>query len=203
MKKIDLNKEKNNHFIGAWQLDDVELCNEIVNFFNQDNNNHRHISLLEKTKSNEKSDFIRLTISSKRIKDENLEIIEKYIENLMISYQEFINDWDFFQNFDRIYLGDISIDKFLLSGHHKNYHCDRDSIDNSHKMLSWITFLNDTDENEGILNFKYLNINIKPTKGLTLIWPSDWTHTYNESEIKNNEKYVIRGNIHYPDTLIK
>ena len=32
MKKIDLNKEKENHFIGAWQLDDVELCNEIVNF---------------------------------------------------------------------------------------------------------------------------------------------------------------------------
>ena len=203
MIKIDLKLKKENHFIGAWQLDNTELCNEIINFFNKDNENHKHISVLEKIKGNDQSDFIRLIVSPNRVKEENLEIIKKYIENLMLSYQQFLNDWDFFQKWDRIYLGDIFIDKFLLSGHNKRYHCDRDSIDNSHKMLSWITFLNDLDDDEGLLSFKYLNIDIKPKKGLTLIWPSDWTHTYNEGQIKKNEKYVIRGNIHYPDTLMQ
>ena len=126
-----------------------------------------------------------------------LRIIEKYIENLMISYQEFINDWDFFQNFDRIYLGDISIDKFLLSGHHKNYHCDRDSIDNSHKMLSWFTFLNDTDENERYCNFKYLNINIRPTKRPYFNMAIRLDPPIMKVKLKIMKNKIIRGNIHY------
>ena len=39
MKKIDLKLKRENHFIGAWQLDDTELCNEVINFFNLTFNN--------------------------------------------------------------------------------------------------------------------------------------------------------------------
>ena len=79
--------------------------------------------------------------------------------------------------------------------------CDRQNINSSHKILSWITFLNDIDDDEGNLVFNYLNVAIKPKKGMTLIFPPDWTHLHQQNIMKNNEKFTIRGSFHFPDTL--
>ena len=55
-----------------------------------------------------------------------------------------------------------------------------------------MTYLNDV-ENEGETEFYHQKIKVKPQKGLTLIWPADWTHTHRGIASKIDEKYIITG----------
>ena len=59
-----------------------------------------------------------------------------------------------------------------------------------------MTYLNDVDDG-GTTDFHYYDIKIKPEKGKTLIWPSEWTHAHSGSVLKSGEKYIITGWIHF------
>ena len=43
--------------------------------------------------------------------------------------------------------------------------------------LVFMTYLNTVTDLGGTA-FKYQNLEVQAEKGLTLIWPSDWTHTH-------------------------
>ena len=75
------------------------------------------------------------------------------------------------------------------------------NINSSHKVFSWAYYLSDIDDNEGSIDFKYLNLSLVPKKGTLLIFPADWTHIHRENVMKNNEKYLLRGSFHFPDTF--
>ena len=67
----------------------------------------------------------------------------------------------------------------------------------SHRVLAWITYLNDV-EKDGETEFLYYNTKIKPEKGKTVIWPSEWTHAHRGIPANNCLKYVITGWFHFP-----
>jgi hypothetical protein len=75
------------------------------------------------------------------------------------------------------------------------------NINSSHKVFSWAYYLSDIDDDEGSVDFKYLNLSFIPKKGTLLIFPADWTHIHRENIMKNNEKYLLRGCFHFPDTF--
>ena len=58
-----------------------------------------------------------------------------------------------------------------------------------------MTYLNDVSD--GGTEFLHQNLNIPAEKGLTLIWPSDWTHTHKDVISKNDCKYLITGWFNY------
>jgi hypothetical protein len=53
-----------------------------------------------------------------------------------------------------------------------------------------MTYLNDVKN--GGTEFKYQNLKTEAKEGLTLIWPSDFTHVH-RGIIANEIKYVITG----------
>ena len=55
-----------------------------------------------------------------------------------------------------------------------------------------MTFLNDLTD-EGGTEFLYQDLKVEPKKGLTLIWPSYWTHTHRGVISKTQEKYIVTG----------
>jgi hypothetical protein len=55
-----------------------------------------------------------------------------------------------------------------------------------------MTFLNDMTD-EGGTEFLYQDLKVEPKKGLTLIWPSYWTHTHRGVISKTQEKYIVTG----------
>ena len=69
-------------------------------------------------------------------------------------------------------------------------HCERTSK-NENRCLVWMTYLTDTP-NAGT-HFKYQNITAPCKKGLTLIWPTDFTHTHRGQISDTHEKYIITG----------
>ena len=55
-----------------------------------------------------------------------------------------------------------------------------------------MTYLNNV-EDKGQTEFYYQKLNVKPEKGLTLIWPAEWTHTHRGNKVIKGTKYMITG----------
>jgi len=62
----------------------------------------------------------------------------------------------------------------------------------SARTLVWMTYLNDVDQG-GETEFYYQELKVKPRKGLTLMWPADWTHTHRGIPAPAEEKYIVTG----------
>jgi hypothetical protein len=58
-----------------------------------------------------------------------------------------------------------------------------------------MTFLNNVPE--GGTHFKYQNLTVPAEKGLTLMWPTDFTHTHKGQITKKHEKYILTGWLGY------
>ena len=69
-------------------------------------------------------------------------------------------------------------------------HYERNSR-HENRCLVWMTYLNDVPK--GGTHFKYQNLTTPAEKGLTLIWPTDFTHTHSGQITKEHEKYIITG----------
>ena len=54
-----------------------------------------------------------------------------------------------------------------------------------------MTYLNDVED--GGTEFYYQKLKTKAKKGLTLIWPTDFTHTHRGIVSKTKEKYIVTG----------
>jgi hypothetical protein len=59
-----------------------------------------------------------------------------------------------------------------------------------------MTYLNDLTDG-GETEFHYQQVKVKPEKGLTLIWPADWTHTHRGIPSETQEKYIVTGWLNY------
>ena len=64
------------------------------------------------------------------------------------------------------------------------------------RVLIYNTFLNDIEEG-GEINFLWQKVKVKPKKGLTLLWPSEFTHAYTHLPAPKQNKYLISGFISY------
>jgi hypothetical protein len=65
-----------------------------------------------------------------------------------------------------------------------------------------MTYLNDVPN--GGTEFYYQGLKSPAKKGLTLIWPADWTHTHRGIVDDKNEKYIVTGWYNYEtDKLTK
>ena len=59
-----------------------------------------------------------------------------------------------------------------------------------------MTYLNDVEEG-GSTYFSHYDLEIKPQKGLTLIWPAEWTHAHRGNILTKGKKYIITGWINF------
>ena len=64
------------------------------------------------------------------------------------------------------------------------------------RMITFMTYLNTID---GSTEFMYQKLSIEPEKGLTLLFPSDFTHTHKGNASKTGEKRFITGWFSYSE----
>jgi hypothetical protein len=82
-----------------------------------------------------------------------------------------------------------NIQYYKPGGGFKQWHCERGSP--STRILVWMTYLNDVPD--GGTEFLYQKLTCPAKKGLTLFWPTDWTHTHRGQISKDHEKYIATG----------
>ena len=74
---------------------------------------------------------------------------------------------------------------------YKTWHCERANLSTTDRLLVFMTYLNDVPD--GGTEFIYQDIKVKAEKGLTLIWPADWTHTHRGQISYTQDKYIVTG----------
>ena len=174
-------------FIHQQYLSDVSICDSLINFF--------------KSSKDKKTGVVGPSIVDKEFKD-SIDLSFNFIDPIL------------FNNYMNLFFGvvDCYVEKFPASnlqvswknvsgqlqfyppgGGFKKFHKERGG-----KMMTWnrhlvfMTYLNDVTD-QGGTEFLHQKLIIQPKKGLTLIWPTDWTHTHRGIVSNTQEKYIATG----------
>jgi len=192
VKPLTLNKPNlNPDFIGSWILE-YSLCNDLIDFFESNSIKQREgetTSGLNK----ESKDRTDISIQAKDIVAEGNEIFIKYFESLFECYEDYNRKWPFLKEIiGNLDIGPCNLGRYNKGQHFQSLHCERSSIDNLSRIFAFMTYLNNVDEG-GSTYFKHYDLEIYPQKGLTLIWPAEWTHAHKGNKIIAGSKYIITG----------
>ena len=196
MKKINI-ISKSTHFIGCWNLENNNLCSNIINFFesNKDLQIPGASGLGVDIKIKKTTDIVVKPID---LKNKKFEVLKKYIEELHKCFFDYQNQWPFLKTMLKtVYIPSFNIQRYEKGDHFSSLHSERTSLNTLHRLFAWMTYLNDVDDG-GKTNFNHYGLKIKPEIGKTLIWPSEWTHAHKGEILKSGKKYIVTGWIHFP-----
>ena len=199
MKRLKLESDQIN-FIGIWNLENNDLCKNIVNFF------EKNIDLQKDgtTGDGKKTELKKTTdinIHPNNLKEEKFLHIKEYIKALHNCYLDYQEQWPFLK--DKINTVDIptfNIQRYNPGDHFSHIHTERSSLNSLHRVFAWMTYLNNVDDG-GNTHFTHYDLKIKPEIGKTLIWPAEWTHAHCGEILNSGVKYIITGWMHFPTNL--
>ena len=179
MKRIDLELSKPSpHFIGSWNIEPLSICDELIHFFETHTANHtkgRTAGGLN-TESKNSTD---LAIRPRELEQSDHEPLRNYIELLFGCYKDYLEQWPFLGSIlPNAEIGSFNIQKYEPGGHFSKVHSERTTIDTSHRVLAWMTYLNDVKDG-GSTYFEHQDFESQPQKGKTLIWPGEYGNKKN------------------------
>lgn len=182
-------------FIHQQYLDDLSLCDRIIDFHMM-TPNKKPGSIGRNTNGNEEQLIIpEIKASTDAILFGPESIAKEYSAALQKVVEEYIKRF-FFCNAHGAWSIEesINIQHYKPGEGYKVWHAERASGigKNAARHLVFMTYLNDVTEG-GETEFYYQGMKVQPRKGLTLIWPADWTHTHRGIPSLTQDKYVITG----------
>ena len=189
LKPHKINTE--NNFISGWYLDDVSLCDELIQFFDGSPGKNSGQMTGYLGKGNVDTD-------AKDSMDLNLprgELANRYILKLNEVARHYIEQYDYAGKLVPWGVVEpIAFQYYQPGGGFKIWHFERDNTNAqiARRHLAFMTYLNDVNDDGGT-SFYYQDITVKAKKGLTLIWPAEWTHTHKGQVSPTEEKYIITG----------
>lgn len=182
------------NFIGGWYLDDLSICDELIDFFNKIPYNKKrkgNTSGYGNSAVNKKSlelDLYGTDDVENRYNFELQKIIGYYIEKY--TYCNYYSPWKIVEAPKIQY---YKPNEGFLDWHTERAKMEMPSIS---RHLVFMTYLNDIHD-AGETEFYYQKLKVKPEKGLTLIWPADWTFTHRGITSPSEDKYIITGWYNY------
>ncbi len=183
-------------FIGSWEIE-PGLCDEVINYFEK----NKHMHTVGRTASGislESKNRTDITLTPKEITLHGNEVFRKYFEAIFECYKDYNVQWPFLKSIaNRLEIGPFNIGRYNPGQHFRVLHTERCSLNTLHRLFAFMTYLNDVEEG-GSTYFKHYDLDIKPKKGLTLIWPAEWTHAHQGKMLKQGSKYIITGWLNFP-----
>ena len=197
MHRVDL--QKNNlapTFIGSWIIAPTTLCDELITHFEK-NISRQEVGITGGYEDLSAKDRIDISITPNELNHPNMELFRTYIDCLFGCYKDYLVQWPFLETIGkRLEIGAFNFGRYQKGQHFQKLHTERSGLDSLHRVLAWMTYLNDVDEG-GETYFSHYDINIKPKKGLTLIWPAEWTHAHRGNVLLGESKYMLTGWMHF------
>ena len=200
-------------FIGGWYIPE-NICDDVINFFNDKN------SLLKDwmtSKLEEGGDIViepglciskgtvgpgRIDVDTKDSIDMSVSPgskpykdfpISNYIDALQNCLENYVSKYPYIDELTHFNIFEpINIQKYKPKGGFKKYHCENTSPITMPRRLVFMTYLNTVPDGGGT-EFFHQKLKLKAEKGLTVIWPAEWTHTHRGIISEEFEKYIITG----------
>ncbi len=193
MKKSTIDSgKKNPNFIGSWTIEPISICDDLISYFEL-NLTKQKIGVIGSGLNTEIKDSVDMSIEPKEIILPGNEAFKAYFDQLFECYKNYIEDWTFLEEISqRLEISSFNLQRYKPGQHFKKIHTERFSIGSLHRIFAFMTYLNDVEEG-GSTYFSHYDLEIQPRKGLTLIWPAEWTHAHRGNILKEGSKYIITG----------
>ena len=178
------------NFIEEFYID-LDLCDDLIVYM------ERHGKKFAGISGNSIVDQFTKKSVDCNLDDDTL--LERYKQELKKCIDEYISKYEYAKTPLTIdpY---INIQRYDPGDAYYKWHCERITANPafSKRHLVFMTYMNDVTD-QGETEFFYQKVKFKPKKGLTLIWPVDWTHTHRGVPSPTQTKYIITGWISFVD----
>lgn len=180
-----------NNFIAGWTIDDSQLFNDLIEYFeNSENQVEGRFGMgvvdatAKKSTDLSVSQYIEdLNTPCKKYVKELIKVLDEY-KKLYVYCEKEKETWGMREPFN--------LQRYLPNEGFFQWHCERGGLAKADRHLVFMTYLNDVIDG-GETEWYYQNIKIKPERGLTVIWPSDWTFTHRGNTSPTQTKYIATG----------
>ena len=173
-------------FIGGWYIDE-KICDDMVDYHKSNKQLH-YPGRAANDVNKDRKDSIDVTINLADLDDKQLFTdYRKTLYDLISLYEEKYVEYKDCDEYGLVEM--FPIQYYPPGGGFKQWHCER--FTNANRNLVFMTYLTDV-ENAGT-EFKYQKLKTECKKGLTLIWPTDITHTHRGIINNEHEKYIVTG----------
>lgn len=187
LKNYKLDKKS---FIQGWFIP-KNICNDIIDYYNLNKNLVTRGSVSYGGKQS-------VDFSYKDSFDIGIDpntshpILNKYGDYLQACLNNYINIYKNIEEYAYFKICEpINIQHYPPGGGFKKWHFESNNKESSKRILVFMTYLN-TVKNAGT-EFYYQNIKTDCLTGLTLIWPSNFTHQHKGVINKTKDKFIITG----------
>jgi len=195
MRAYKYNSAFQNNFLLGWFFNDLTLCDDIIDYFKNTSDKHEGYVYNEHGKK----------VVNKNTKDSidsiipNGELLTRYYAQLNDVMTEYTKRYPLCQYGEPInILQNPNIQYYPPGGAFKLWHSERlgGLEPAASRFLTFMTYLNDVTD-EGYTDFYHQKLRVRPQKGLTVIWPVDWTYFHRGYPSKTQEKYIVTGWFNY------
>jgi hypothetical protein len=178
-------------FIGGWYISE-KICDDLLNYFfiNSDFLKKGTIGTDKgAVVDNSYKDSYDLAVEVKNFQNP---LIKNYIKTLCDICNLYEKKYPYSKNNDSYgFNTDFNLQYYPPKGGFKQWHHERGSSLVSTRLFVFMTYLNTVPD--GGTCFVHQNITTLAKKGLTLIWPCEWTHTHRGQISEKDEKYIATG----------
>ena len=181
------------NFIAGWYLDDTTICDDIIEWHNNtplkgDGHSYAGASpfpVVNKFMKDSTDSFLN---SAPILEKSYSVVLQKCLNEYMEKYV-WCKKYNQFSIFEK-----INIQHYKPGGAYHQWHTERggSAFPVTTRHLVFMTYLNNVDD-AGETEFFHQKLKIKPEKGLTLIWPADWTFTHRGISSPSDDKYIVTG----------
>ena len=189
MTEVDLGGQ--NSFIGAWYLEEPDVCEELIAYFNASPAKVPG-EVGDGQVDTDIKDSLDLQITHEHFTDAP---VLRYLNNLTGVCRQYIQKYQGAAALDGWGITEnVNIQRYEPGGGYKTWHCERwgKGMPSAARHLVFMTYLNDVFDAGGT-EFLYQGVTVQPKKALTLIWPADWTHHHRGIVSPTEQKFIITG----------
>ena len=193
MQRISLESSSlNPNFIGSWVIEPFSLCDDLITYF-ESNAAAQKAGVTGLGRDLSAKDRIDISIAPNQLELPGNEVFKTYVNSLFACYKDYLAQWPFLEQIGQnLEMGKFNLGRYQRGQHFQKMHAERSGLGSLHRVLAWMTYLNDVDEG-GETYFDHYDLTIKPRKGVTLIWPAEWTHAHKGNVLLGESKYMITG----------
>jgi hypothetical protein len=182
------------NFIGGFYLENLVVCDNLVKYFN--NNPGKQIpGRTGKGYNKDLKDSTDIYIDPQD-RSQEWQMYMYELNKVLLKYSHKFPRCT--QSAEWAIKERTNLQHYKPGGGYHSWHSERLSGGGAvgYRALVFMTYLNDVTD-AGETEFDHQQVKIKPEKGLTLIWPVDWTYYHRGVPSPTQDKYIITGWLSY------
>lgn len=180
---------EHNNFIAGWYLADDPICDELIRHHVDSPGKRPGIMTGgDGTLDKSKKDSTDITLEPSPLATRYIRAVHEVAKEYVALYPwcKKLVPWGVIEK--------VGIQHYAPGGGYREWHFERDNSDEviARRHLVFMTYLNDVNDKGGT-EFYYQKLVVRPEKGLTLVWPTDWTFTHRGIVSETEHKYIVTG----------